>query len=273
MSGDPGLASARRDAGAVGASAERLRELTALTQLAELAGRVAPVTLAGQRTLPVLPALVDLVAGPGLRRGATLTVTGSADRPWGATALALALVAEASRGGSWIAVVGCPDLHPGGAAALGLQLDRLVLVPDPGRHWATTVSALVDALDVVIAVPPPALRAPDARRLATRAREREAVLVPLVVEGRSGRWVEGADVRLRVGGAEWQGLERGHGLLAGRVVDVAGSGRGAAARERRVRLWLPGPDGKVTTYLCGQPCRMEHGSPHKSTPAVGGGAG
>lgn len=238
---------------ALGASAGRLLELNrgandptaAALRLAR--SSAGPVTLAGQRTLPVLPGLVDAVAAPGLRRGATVTVTGSTGRPWGATALALALAAEASRTGSWVAVVGCPELHPGGVAALGVVLDRLALVPRPGRHWATVVSALLDALDIVIAVPPPALRAPDARRLAARAREREAVLVPLVVEGSSGRWVEGADVRLTVAGAEWRGLEPGHGLLSSRVVEVVGAGRGAAGRERRIHLWLPGPDGKVST--------------------------
>lgn len=205
---------------------------------------VGPVTLAGQRTLPVLPALVDVVAGPGLRRGATVTVAGLPDRSWGATALALALVAEASRSGSWAAVVGCPELHPVGAAALGVDLCRLALVPSPGRHWATVVGALIDALDVVVAVPPPALRGPDARRLAARARERQAVLIPLMASG--GRWVEGADVRLAVVGAEWKGLERGHGLLASRVVEVTGTGRGVAGRERRICLRLPGPDGTVS---------------------------
>lgn len=211
--------------------------------LSELASRVKPVTLAGQCTLPVLPALGDVVAGPGLRRGSTVTVAGPVRRPWGATALALALAAGPSQSGSWVAVVGQPDLHPGGAAVLGLQLDRLVLVPEPGRHWATVVGALLDALDVVVAVPPPALRPADARRLAGRARERGAVLIPLLVDGRS--WVEGADVRLAVSGARWYGLERGHGLLASRVVEVAATGRGAAGRQRRIHLWLPGPHGEV----------------------------
>lgn len=215
----------------------------ARASLTELAGRVGPVILAGQCTLPVLPALGDVLAGAGLRRGSTVTVAGPARRSWGATALALSLAGGPSQSGSWVAVVGRPGLHPGGAAVLGLQMDRLALVPEPGRHWATVVGALLDALDVVVAVPPPALRPPDARRLAGRARERGAVLIPLLVDGRS--WVEGADVRLTVSGARWYGLERGHGLLASRVVEVAATGRGAAGRERRVGLWLPGPHGQV----------------------------
>lgn len=49
-------------------------------------------------TLPVAPALAGLVPG-GLRRGSTLSVAGS-------TALIFALLAEATREGSWAAITG-----------------------------------------------------------------------------------------------------------------------------------------------------------------------
>jgi hypothetical protein len=208
--------------------------------LRELAGRVGPVTLARDRVLPVLPALTGVV-GEGLRRGSTTTVTG-AGRPLGATTLALALGAAASAAGSWVGVVGVPQLHPPAAAALGISLERLALVPVVD-HWPTVVGALVDALDVVVTAVPEGMRAADARRLANRAKERGCVLVPVCGPGRG--WVEGADLRLSVGTAAWWGLEQGHGVLAGRVVEVGATGRGAAGRERTTHLWLPGPDGRV----------------------------
>ena len=130
-------------------------------------------TLADERLLPVVPALQSLLPGRGLRRGATVTVSRSA-------ALALALVAGASAAGSWVAAVGLPDLGIVAAAESGIALERLALVPAPGaRAWTTVVAALLDAVDVVLVRPPPRLPAPQARRLAARARERGAVLVPL----------------------------------------------------------------------------------------------
>jgi hypothetical protein len=103
------------------------------------------------------------------------------------------------------------------------------------------VAALLDAFDVVLVRSPSGsgrgLRLGDARRLSARARERGAVLVHV------GADVEGADVRLTTERPEWHGLGDGHGHLTGRVVDVVAGGRGAASRERRVRVWLPAPDG------------------------------
>jgi len=208
--------------------------------LRALAGRVAPTTLARARTLPVLPGLTGLV-GAGLRRGATVTVAGEAGR--GATSLAFALVAAATSAGSWAAVVGLPAAHAPAAASLGVALERLALVPEAATlgHWPTVVAALLDGVDLVVAAVPPGLRAPDARRLVARARERGSVLVPLLPPGAS--WVEGADVRLRVTASTWHGLDAGHGFLHARQVEVAAAGRGAAGREHSVHLWLPGHDG------------------------------
>jgi hypothetical protein len=102
------------------------------------------------------------------------------------------------------------------------------------------VAALLDAVDVVLVRPPPRLPAPQARRLAARARERGAVLVPL------GPWSEPADLRLAVTASTWQGLGQGHGRLHSRQVEVLITGRGPATRERRFRLWLPSPNGTIT---------------------------
>ena len=190
--------------------------------------------LADERLLPVVPALQPLLPGQGLRRGTTVTVSRSA-------ALALALVAGASTAGSWVAAVGLPDLGVVAAAETGIVLERLALVPAPGsRTWTAVVAALLDAVDVVLVRSPARLPPAQARRLAARARERGAVLVPL------DPWPEPADLRLAVTSSAWQGLGQGHGSLRSRQVEVLVTGRGAAARERRVLLWLPSPTGTIT---------------------------
>jgi hypothetical protein len=188
-----------------------------------------PLTLAGERLLPLAPALQAPLGLPGLRRGSAVTVTGS-------TALALALVAGASAAGSWVAAVGLRDLGVVAAAEAGVVLDRLALVPDPPRRlWAEVVAALVDGVDVVLVRSPARTRPADARRLAARVRERGAVLVAL-----GDTWPEPPELRLRVTGSAWRGLGHGHGHLDAHRLDVLVTGRGAAARERHTQLWLPG---------------------------------
>jgi hypothetical protein len=192
-------------------------------------------TLADERLLPVLPPLRPLLPTHGLRRGSTVAVARSA-------ALALALVAGASAAGSWVAAVGLPDLGIVAAAETGIVLERLALVPAPGaRTWPAVVAALLDAIDVVLVRAPAGLPAAQARRLAARARERGAVLVPL------GAWSESADLRLTVTSSAWQGLGQGHGRLQARRVEVVATGRGAATRERRVLLWLPSTSGAIAS--------------------------
>jgi len=160
-------------------------------------------------------------------------------------ALAMALLAGPSQAGSWTAVVGCPDLGLVAAAELGVDLERLALVPWPGSpsQWGIVVSSLLDAVDVVAVRPPGSgrVRPGDARRLTAKARERGAVLVPL-----GQAWGEGADVRLAVTKSQWHGLGAGHGRLTSRQLDLVVSGRGAAARERQATLWLPDQNGEVS---------------------------
>ncbi|MGH9113662.1 MAG: hypothetical protein ACRDZN_15400, partial [Acidimicrobiales bacterium] len=221
-----------------------------LAELAELAEQVRPVSLVGDQGLPVLGAFESLIPGAGLRRGSTVGV-GALPGVTGTTSLALALVAGASRNGSWVAAVGFRSLGLVAADELGVALERLVLVADPGRGrregeragWPAVVAALVDGFDVVLvgAEACARLRATDARRLVARVRERGTVLVGVGAELPGER----SPLRLTVAAASWRGLGEGWGHLRGRRVTVEATGRGDAARPRRGELWLPGPNGGV----------------------------
>jgi hypothetical protein len=188
--------------------------------------------LAWERTLPLVVALASLFPNGGLRRGSTVVV-GPGSAP-GATSLALALLGGPCAGGSWCAVVGAPDLGLVAAAQLGIDLERLAMVPSPGTRWAVVTAALLEGFDVVLLCPDVPASQSDARKLEARARERGAVLAVL------GDWPGSSEIHLRVTSGRWRGLEDGSGYLAGREVEVISGGRGAASRPRRARLWLSG---------------------------------
>jgi hypothetical protein len=212
--------------------AEQARQLEALRRARQ---QSTPLVLARDRALPVLDALAPLLPD-GLRRGSALAVTGGP----GATTLALSTAVAASAAGSWTAVVGAPWLGLEAAIEVGLAPERLLVVDPPRERWATTVAALVDAIDLVL-VAASRPNAADVRRLVARARERGAVLIALPRTD----W-PGADVRLSVGASSWTGPETsGAGRLLARRAEVGARGRGAAAHERRATLWLPDPDGRV----------------------------
>jgi hypothetical protein len=184
----------------------------------------------GHRGAPPLPVhqALSKVLPDGLRRGSTIAVSGS-------LSLLLAVLGAASASGAWCALVGFPRISAEAAAEYGLDLSRLAIVPTPGSGWTTAVGALLDAVEMVAARPPHLIPG-DVRRLASRARARESVLMPY------GEW-PGADVRLRADEGRWSGIGEGTGRLRARRLRVHAEGRGQAARPRTVSLWLPAAGG------------------------------
>jgi hypothetical protein len=122
---------------------------------------------------------------------------------------------------------------------MGAEPERLLLVDDPGRRWPDVVATLIDAVDLVLIRPGERPSPTVARRLAALARRGHCVLVVV------GDWA-GAQLRLSVAAAEWDGPGDGYGQLTGRRARVVAEGRGAAGPGRAAWLWLPGPDGTVS---------------------------
>lgn len=186
---------------------------------------------AGPGVLPVVAALRDLLPRGGLARGSVVSVP-----EFGL--LSLALAAGTSAGGAWCAVAGIPEAGVLAGVGLGLDPERVLLVPELGSAWPQVVASLLDGCELVLARPPSRASAQVRQRLeATLRRERGVLLV-------AGDW-PGAQVRLRVAAQGWTGLGDGHGRLRACCAEVVADGRGEAARARTSWLWLPAEDGRV----------------------------
>jgi hypothetical protein len=235
---DDDLDAPRTSSSAQGETAEVVRELQARIRSMQR-------TTLDTRALPTHPALGELLPGGALEAGGTYAVENS-------TTLALGLLQGPSAAGAWCAVVGVPDLGIDAAAGLGIDLERLVLVPHPGEQWLSVVSALVDVVSVVL------VRAPSregrvrigeaaASKLASRLRQREAVLVSLG-DGSSGVW-PGSNARLTVAESNWAGIGAGFGHLTARQVTVSSVSRSWAGRAKSRRLWMPGPEQRIEAVV------------------------
>lgn len=232
----------------------------------------------GRRAAPPLPVAAALapILPEGLRRGSTIAVTGS-------ISVLLALLGAASAEGAWCALVGFPYISAEAAAEYGIALPRLAVVRPSARKaadWTTAVGALLDAVDIVAARPPP-LAPGEVRRLAARARNRDAVLMPFLDQAAAGRgdgrgdgrgngcgdglaegagrdgldW-PGADVRLRARPEHWTGIGAGTGRLRARRIQLTVEGRGRAARPRSATLWLPAAGGGVAPVAAPESTRL-----------------
>jgi hypothetical protein len=198
-----------------------------LDTIAQLRSRMAGMQ-DGMPRLPLAthPALAGLVQ---LHAGGSYAVDSAS--------LALALMAGPSAAGSWCAVVGVSDFGAEAARALGVDLDRTVLVPDPGDQWLEVTSALVDVVTLVLVRPRGRVPERVAELLGARLRKRSAALVALV--GPGGDWPR-AEVRLTTREPAWAGVGDGHGHLRSRQILV--EARRGAAPPRRGALWFPAQD-------------------------------
>lgn len=169
--------------------------------------------------VPTHPAVAGLLQ---LRTGGSYAVDSAS--------LALALAAGASAAGEWVGFAGWPDFGAQAAADLGVDLDRTVLVPDPGEHWLEVAAALVDVLRVVVLRPAGRVDARSAGVLDARLRKRSAALVVW------GEW-PGCEARLTLEDARWSGPLDGSGRLRRRSAQLAVQ-RGSAPATR-APVWFP----------------------------------
>ncbi|WP_328373716.1 hypothetical protein OG800_50800 (plasmid) [Streptomyces sp. NBC_00445] len=164
---------------------------------------------------------------------------GTAASAGGDMPLLLALAAQTSQGAAGWAAVGLPQLGVLAAESAGLDLARGMRIDEPGQRWGQVLATVLEAVPVVLVGSLGPVNDQVARRLAAVMRRSGSILLA------ADQW-RGAEVRLRVTSASWDGVGQGHGLLRGRRVTVAAAGRGAATAARYAEMWLPGPEGLAT---------------------------
>lgn len=194
----------------------RMSSAASLPDLRQRITEMQPLRI-DERALPTSPGLSELLPGGALRAGSAYSVQGS----W---QLALAFLAEASQGGAWCGVLGCPPFGAEAAVALGIALDRCVLIPTPGRHALTLAGTLSETLSVVVARFDARVSPADIERLSARLREHGSTLVVV------GEWAR-SESRLTVVSSRWAGLGTGHGALTTRELTVQSDDRRGAARH------------------------------------------
>lgn len=203
-------------------------------RVAELQQRIRQMqaTKLDTRSIPTHPAIASLLPGGALKQGAVYSVDRS-------VMLLMALLAAPSASGSWCAVVGVPEFGIEAASRFGIDLDRLVLVPDPGEQWLAVTAAIADVVGVVVTRPPKRASDSAVSRLSARLRQRGTTLLVL------GTWPH-SEAMLSLSHSEWHGIGQGHGHLTSREVTITVSSR-IATRPRSARLWLPDAHERITT--------------------------
>lgn len=112
----------------------------------------------------------------------------------------------------WCGIAGLSHLGMEAANHWGVNLERLVLIPNP-EPWLETIATLIEGLDVVLTSVPSPLSAHTVQRLLSRLRVHGCTLIVL------GDLV-GAQTRIHAETTGWEGLGAGHGYLAGQQMEI-----------------------------------------------------
>lgn len=194
--------------------------------------------VAGSGSVLTVPGpLAEVLPRGGIPAGSVVGLTGAG----GTTSLLFTLLAAPPN--AWSALVGMPDVGLLAAAELGVELDRVALIPDPGPDLLQVLSILADGVDIIAVAPVRSavgIGATPARMRVLTARLRQSGAV-LLVAGR----MPGADLVLDCRVEGWTGMGRGHGRLRHRELVVEVSGRGAAGRSRSAVMYLHSDRSKV----------------------------
>ena len=214
----------------------------------------APAGAAHERRLPVEEALGALLPEGSIRRGTAIAVHGH-----GSVTLAVALAAEASRQGSWVAAVGAADLGVSALAERGIDLGRWALIDlstatRDGSLTADVLGTVVGGFDLVLLGPAVRVGNAMARRLLARMREHGTSLICALGSEASGNIATGLqpELSMMIEQTLWTGIDDGHGRLLARQAEVTVGGRGAASQPRRMLMWLPSTEGRVACAEPGQ---------------------
>lgn len=188
---------------------------------------VRPAAASIPEVIAVSDAIAPCFPWGGLRRGDTIMVSGS-------HTLTFTTVAHATQIGLWCGVVALPQLNLAAGQAAGVDLSRILLVQEPLCHLPEVAAALLDALDIVVVGIVPELTAEMVRKLASRARQRNKIL--LLSTATPPPALPGVAITLEAVKHRWSGAFDGFGYLEQHHIDIRIYGHGRASQMREHTL-------------------------------------
>ena len=159
---------------------------------------------------PVNSALLSLFPEGGLAKGASYSLDRSASLLW-------SLIAEPTRQGVWCAIVGVPDLGIGIAKELGVNTNRIVLIPTPGPKWMAILGDLIETVGICVLG---SFSAPAARQLSALHSRLRSYKTSLLVRA---NWPN-SKTSFAVA-HQWNGAGLGEGLLQTHYLHITAKSR------------------------------------------------
>lgn len=200
--------------------------MDAARSVSQLSGLISPQLLASEQYLKLGGSLAKIFPLGRIQRGSVVLFEGGLNS--GVTSVALEFLATQSIQKSWCALVGFENLGFFAAFQKGVNLTRVVSVPDPGKDVAQVAAVLMEAFPIVLLGNPRHISFSQVRNLTARIRHHRSIMIVVRQENRQS-YERSRDV--------WSGYC--DYVVNSSISDIFGLGQGEGfIKERRVSLSL-----------------------------------
>lgn len=210
--------------------------------IANIASYISPQLLASEMYVELDGCLAEVFPFGRVQRGSVVLFEGSFNS--GVTSVLLEFLSSGGMRKMWTALVGFENLGFLAARERGVDLGRVVSVPDPGRNLAQVIAVLLDAFSVVVIDNPRLISSSQARNLVSRVRSSKSIVAVVQQHASAknmaakGVWPGSCDYLVRSSISGFSGLGRGGGFIKERQVSISLEGRhfGGAVKSAIVRI-------------------------------------
>ncbi len=190
-----------------------------------LSGFVAPQLLASERYVELDGSLAKIFPAGRVQLGSVVLFRGASNS--GVTSAVFELLSSGGMQKRWSALVGFENLGFLAAFEKGVDLAKVVSVPDPGRDLAQVVAVLMEAFSVVAIANPGSISSSQARNLISRARSNKSIMAVVqqsfnIYTARSkGLWLGSHDYVISSSISGFSGLSKGSGFIKERCLSLS----------------------------------------------------
>lgn len=198
--------------------------MDAARSIGQLSGLISPQLLASEQYLELGGSLAKIFPLGRIQRGSVVLFEGGLNS--GVTSVTLEFLAARSIQKSWCALVGFENLGFLAAFQKGVNLTRVVSVPDPGKDTAQVAAVLMEAFPVVVLANPGHISFSQARNLTARIRHHRSIMVVVQQESEQSYkrskdvWSGSCDYVVNSSISDIFGLGHGDGFIKERRVSL-----------------------------------------------------
>lgn len=199
--------------------------MDAARSLTQVSGLISPQLLASERYLELSGSLAKIFPQGRIQRGSVILFEGGLNS--GVTSATFEFLATELVQKSWCALVGFENIGFFAAFQKGVNLTKVVSVPDPGQDVAQVAAVLMEAFPIVVLANPRYISFSQVRNLTARIRQNSSIIV--VVRQQSEQsykrskdvWYGSCDYVINSSSSDFFGLGHGDGFIEERQVSLS----------------------------------------------------